>query len=71
MCFASPPTVLKRLQLFIDSSLWSTACNTPYVLFNVILGALFLEVDKTVWTMGTIFSRLERVSCYSTFSALD
>lgn len=66
MCFATPPTALKRLELFIDSPSWSAACKAPYVLFNVILGALFLEVDETVWTMGTIFSRLERVSCYST-----
>lgn len=69
MCFATPPTALKRLELFIDSPSWSTACKAPYVLFNVILGALFLEVDETVWTMGTIFSRLERVSCYSTPSS--
>lgn len=69
VCFATPPTVLKRLQLFIDSPSWSTACKTPYVLFNVILGALFLEVDETVWTMNTIFGRLERVSYCPSSSA--
>ncbi|KAJ0117342.1 hypothetical protein J7T55_003756 [Diaporthe amygdali] len=60
VCFAPLPEVLERLELFIDSPSWSTACKTPYILFNVILGALFLEVDEMVWTMGTIFNGLER-----------
>ncbi|POR33118.1 Uncharacterized protein TPAR_06685 [Tolypocladium paradoxum] len=58
-CFGAPPEVRRRIERFVDGGKWYDVKTNPYVLFDVVLDGLYLEVDQMVWNMNVIFGPLE------------
>jgi hypothetical protein len=61
-CFGATDHVRKRFDRFIDTKAWKEIPAEPYMLFDLIIDGLFLEVDQNVWNMNMIFGALEHVS---------
>lgn len=61
VCFGATAKVRKRLDDFISGCAWKDTSTDPYVLFDLVLEALYREVDEAVWNMNTIFGPLEHV----------
>jgi len=61
-CFGATPKVKSRIDQFIESEAWTDVAREPYILFDIVLEGLFLEMDQNVWNMSTLFGALEHVS---------
>lgn len=61
-CFGASPQVQERLKRFLKSPAWSQALVESYILLDLIMDGLYLEVDENVWSMNKIFGALEHVS---------
>ncbi|KFA65379.1 hypothetical protein S40285_00530 [Stachybotrys chlorohalonatus IBT 40285] len=61
VCFGATAKVRKRLDDFISGCAWKDTSTDPYVLFDLVLEALYREVDEAVWNMNTIFGPLEHM----------
>jgi len=61
-CFGASPQVQGRLKRFLKSPAWSQALVESYILLDLIMDGLYLEVDENVWSMNKIFGALEHVS---------
>ncbi|PHH89226.1 hypothetical protein CDD83_6458 [Cordyceps sp. RAO-2017] len=59
VCFAAPPQVARRIDLFTDTGSWGDVQANPYVLFDMVLEGLFLQVDEMVWNMAAVCGPLE------------
>ncbi|KAK0636052.1 hypothetical protein B0T17DRAFT_67077 [Bombardia bombarda] len=59
VCFGATPKVRKRLDALIEAGAWRDIMTEPYILFDLILDGLFVEVDNTVWSMNDVFGPLE------------
>jgi hypothetical protein len=62
VCFGATPEVKHRLEEFVQAGAWSDALNEPNILLDIVLDGIFLEVDKTVWSMRSVFGPIEHVS---------
>lgn len=61
-CFGASPRLRQRFERFLGSRAWNRALDESYILLDLILDCLYLEVDDNVWSMNTIFGALEHVS---------
>lgn len=64
VCFGATARVRRRLDQFFQAKAWEDVKFEPWVLFDLVVEGLFLEVDDTQWSMHDAFRPLEAVSSY-------
>lgn len=70
VCFGPTPKVQQRLREFISNQAYGDVPLEPYILFDLLLDGLHLDVDSTVWKMNHVFGSLEHVSVYTIYPSL-
>ncbi|CAM1509922.1 Fc.00g002570.m01.CDS01 [Cosmosporella sp. VM-42] len=61
VCFGASSKVRQRIAEFVNAKVWEHVAIDPYILFDLLLDGLYLEVDETVWRMNTVFGPLEHM----------
>ncbi|KAF5568081.1 hypothetical protein FNAPI_300 [Fusarium napiforme] len=61
VCFGVMQKVRERINEFVAAKAWQHVATDPYILFDLVLEALYFEVDNTVWKMNTVFGPLEHL----------
>jgi hypothetical protein len=64
--FGPTPAVTRRIEACITTTAWLDVLSEPFVLFDLVLDALFSETDLTVWRLLDVIHDLEKVSPLST-----
>ncbi|KAH8646111.1 hypothetical protein BX600DRAFT_518962 [Xylariales sp. PMI_506] len=59
VCFGATPRVRAKLVDFLKGRDWHMAIPEPFILFDIILSGLFLDIDNTLWSMHDVFGPLE------------
>jgi hypothetical protein len=64
ICFGTFKQLEARFQKLLNDKhrRWEQALSAPYTLFSVVLDELYKEMDKIVWSLGDLFSAIEKVS---------
>ncbi|KAH7308139.1 hypothetical protein B0I35DRAFT_483417 [Stachybotrys elegans] len=58
-CFGATANVQRRLKDFVATGRWDDVTADAYILFDLILEGLYLDIDEGVWNMNTVFGPLE------------
>ena len=61
-CFGASGPVRSRLERFLASGDWKQAFSEPFILLDLVLEGLHLQVDENVWNMNVVFGAAEHVS---------
>jgi hypothetical protein len=61
ICFGAPPSLRQRFENIVLPSKWQEALSDPYCLFVAVLNDLFLQVDGILWSLASVFRRMELV----------
>lgn len=61
-CFEATANVRSIIGSFLNTSGWAKISKEPYLLFDLIIAGLFVDVDENVWNMNHIYGALEYVS---------
>lgn len=62
ICFGATSIVRRRLEEFIAGRAWGDVESHPYLLFDMVLEGIYLEVEETVRKMTKVFNSHEHVS---------
>lgn len=61
VCCGASLQVRKTLRDFVQGGSWRSAILEPYVLFDLVLEGLFMDVDTNTWNINDVFASLEHV----------
>jgi hypothetical protein len=61
LCFGAPPSLQVKFKRLLKSWHWEDALNDPFILFQLVVDELFLQLDKTAWNLSAAFGNLEHV----------
>jgi hypothetical protein len=62
ICFGASESIIKRFRRLLDNPRWVDIIQRPYLLIDIVLNELYLEVDNITWNLNSIFGTLEGVS---------
>jgi hypothetical protein len=60
-CFSATRHIRERIDRFIEAEAWHAVFIEPYVLLDLILEGLYMDVDHNVWNMNNVFGAEEHV----------
>jgi Mg2+ and Co2+ transporter CorA len=60
ICFGASDALVNRFKRLLKHPDWNDAVEDPYILFDIILDELYLQVDGIAWTLQEVFSGTER-----------
>ena len=63
LCFGAPTSLLVKFKSLLQSWHWEDALGDPFVLFQLVVDELFLQLDQTAWNLSAVFGNLEHVRC--------
>ncbi|KAJ9640451.1 hypothetical protein H2199_005990 [Coniosporium tulheliwenetii] len=59
ICFGASPSLEQRFRRLALTSAWEDALEDPYVLFDVVLDELYLQLDGVAWSLAEVFGGIE------------
>jgi hypothetical protein len=62
LCFGASQAMEMRFQRLIRHHSWMDALDDPYVLFDIVLDELYMQLDNVAWSLGEVFGGIEGVS---------
>ena len=66
-CFGATENVKSIAKDFLQTFGWSKILAEPYILFDLVMAGLFVDVDENVWNINHIYGALEHVSSPLTY----
>jgi len=61
VAFGADGPVRSRLERFLQSGGWKPVLDEPYILLDLVLEGLYLQVDENVWNMNAALGAVEHV----------
>lgn len=62
ICFGAAANVELRFKRLTLHHSWADALEDPYVLFDIVMDELYLQMDGVAWTLGEVFGGIENAS---------
>ncbi|KAF2453804.1 hypothetical protein BDY21DRAFT_401325, partial [Lineolata rhizophorae] len=59
VCFGASPNLEARFKQMTASSSWEDVLHDPYVLFDIIMDELYLQMDGVAWRLNQVFGQFE------------
>jgi len=63
LCFGAPTSLQVKFERLLQLWHWGDALDDPFVLFQLVVDELFLQLDQTAWNLSRAFGSLEHVRC--------
>lgn len=63
LCFGAPTSLQAKFERLLRPWHWEDALGDPFVLFQLVVDELFLQLDQTAWDLSAAFGNLEHVRC--------
>lgn len=61
LCFGASEALIGRFHSIQNREEWKEALEDPYVLLDIVLDELYLQLDGISWNLGEVYGNMERV----------
>lgn len=65
LCFGASEALVERLKKLQNRTDWKEVLEDPYVLLDIVLDELYLQLDGVSWNLNEVYGNMERVRLLS------